>query len=87
VRALREYQKKLIDGNVTIFVRRAGPNYQEGLRIMRELGKMYMKHIAFNLYVLLMLNDHLRKSHIMNSLKKASIVIFIGSVPNSHVYV
>jgi len=39
VRALREYQKKLIDGNVSIFVRRAGPNYQEGLRIMRELGK------------------------------------------------
>ena len=38
VRALREYQQKLIDGNVSIFVRRAGPNYQEGLRVMRELG-------------------------------------------------
>ena len=39
IRALREYQQKLIDGNVSIFVRRAGPNYQEGLRIMRELSK------------------------------------------------
>ena len=39
VRALQEYQQKLMDGNVSIFVRRAGPNYQEGLRIMRELGK------------------------------------------------
>lgn len=38
VRALREFQQKLIEGNVVIYVRRAGPNYQEGLRIMRELG-------------------------------------------------
>lgn len=38
VRALREYQQKLIEGNVSVYVRRAGPNYQEGLRIMRELG-------------------------------------------------
>jgi len=36
---LREYQQLLIDGHVSIFVRRAGPNYQEGLRVMRELGK------------------------------------------------
>ena len=39
VRALRELQQKLIEGKVSIFVRRAGPNFQEGLRIMRELGK------------------------------------------------
>lgn len=39
VRALREYQPKLVEGKVSIFVRRAGPNYQEGLRIMRELGE------------------------------------------------
>jgi len=45
VRALREYQKKLIDGNVSIFVRRAGPNYQEGLRIMRELGKIWQPYV------------------------------------------
>ncbi|XP_012944404.1 ATP-citrate synthase isoform X2 [Aplysia californica] len=38
VRALEEYQLKLNEGNVSIYVRRAGPNYQEGLRIMRELG-------------------------------------------------
>lgn len=44
MRALREYQKKLIDGHVSIFVRRAGPNYQEGLRVMRELGE----HIKFS---------------------------------------
>ncbi len=37
--ALRDYKKKLKDANVKIFVRRGGPNYQEGLRIMRELGK------------------------------------------------
>lgn len=39
VRSLREYQQRLIDNKVAIFVRRAGPNYQEGLRIMRELGE------------------------------------------------
>ena len=37
--ALRDYKKKLKDTKVKIYVRRGGPNYQEGLRIMRELGK------------------------------------------------
>lgn len=32
VKALREYQTKLQQGNIRIYVRRAGPNYQEGLR-------------------------------------------------------
>jgi len=39
VMALKEYKQKLIDTNVKIFVRRGGPNYNEGLRMMRELGK------------------------------------------------
>ncbi|XP_065090279.1 ATP-citrate synthase isoform X2 [Ochlerotatus camptorhynchus] len=38
ITALREFQQKLVDHNVSIFVRRAGPNYQEGLRKMREIG-------------------------------------------------
>ena len=38
ITALREYQQKLIDHKISIFVRRAGPNYQEGLRKMREIG-------------------------------------------------
>ncbi|GFS36175.1 ATP-citrate synthase [Nephila pilipes] len=38
VKALLEFQTKLIDHEVSIFVRRAGPNYQEGLRVMREVG-------------------------------------------------
>ena len=37
--ALRDYKKKLKDTKVKIYVRRGGPNYQEGLRIMKELGK------------------------------------------------
>ncbi|RLG72866.1 MAG: ATPase [Methanobacteriota archaeon] len=37
--ALREYKDKLRETNVKIFVRRGGPNYQEGLRIMKELGE------------------------------------------------
>lgn len=38
IKALREYQAQLIDNNVRIYIRRAGPNYQEGLRLMREVG-------------------------------------------------
>ncbi|KAI2804006.1 hypothetical protein BLOT_008146 [Blomia tropicalis] len=38
VKALREFQTKLVEHGVSIFVRRAGPNFQEGLRIMRETG-------------------------------------------------
>lgn len=38
ITALREFQPKLIEHNVSIYVRRAGPNYQEGLRKMREYG-------------------------------------------------
>ena len=39
MRALKEFKTKLIEYGVSIFVRRGGPNYQEGLRVMRELGK------------------------------------------------
>ncbi|KAL9966324.1 hypothetical protein ACROYT_G024378 [Oculina patagonica] len=38
VKALQEYQKKLLEHKVDIYVRRGGPNYQEGLRVMREVG-------------------------------------------------
>ncbi|TPX31808.1 hypothetical protein SmJEL517_g04947 [Synchytrium microbalum] len=39
VRALREFAKPLLTHKVKIFVRRAGPNYQEGLRIIRSVGE------------------------------------------------
>ncbi|KAJ2077313.1 ATP citrate lyase subunit 1 [Coemansia sp. RSA 988] len=39
IRALREYKQALIAHGVRVFVRRAGPNWQEGLRAMRELGE------------------------------------------------
>jgi ATP citrate (pro-S)-lyase len=39
IRALKEHQKQLQENKVKIYVRRGGPNYQEGLRQMRELGK------------------------------------------------
>jgi succinyl-CoA synthetase beta subunit len=38
VRALREYKEQLKENHVKIYVRRGGPNYKEGLSIMRELG-------------------------------------------------
>ncbi len=48
VRALTEYQHELIKANIVIFVRRGGPNYQEGLRLMRETGtKLGLKMHVF----------------------------------------
>lgn len=39
IHALKEYKDKIKASNMKIFVRRAGPNYQTGLKLMRELGK------------------------------------------------
>lgn len=39
VRAIKDYQDPLKEHEVTIFVRRGGPNYQEGLRVMGEVGE------------------------------------------------
>jgi len=39
IQALTEYADRLADHGVKIYVRRAGPNYQEGLRLMREVGE------------------------------------------------
>jgi ATP-citrate lyase beta-subunit len=39
IRALREYKDKLKENNIKIFVRRGGPNYQQGLAMMKKLGE------------------------------------------------
>ena len=39
IKALKEYQNRLQENKVKIYVRRGGPNYQEGLSQMRTLGE------------------------------------------------
>jgi len=39
VMALEDYKERLRETDVEIYVRRGGPNYEEGLRIMRQLGE------------------------------------------------
>ena len=39
IRALREVAPLLVEHNVQIWVRRAGPNYQEGLKNIKAVGK------------------------------------------------
>ncbi|KAH9085609.1 hypothetical protein Ae201684P_005315 [Aphanomyces euteiches] len=39
ITAITDFQDKLKERNVTIWVRRGGPNYQEGLRLVRETGE------------------------------------------------
>jgi ATP citrate (pro-S)-lyase len=39
IRAMKEFQSQLSSQNVRIYVRRAGPNYQDGLKKMRDFGE------------------------------------------------
>ncbi|GAB9462945.1 Atp-citrate synthase [Globisporangium polare] len=39
IRAIHEFQSKLKDNKVHIWVRRGGPNYQEGLQLLRDVGE------------------------------------------------
>lgn len=39
-KAMREYKHELLEAAVDIWVRRAGPNYQEGLKNMRDIGNL-----------------------------------------------
>jgi len=39
VQALRQYKEKLQQNHVAVFVRRGGPNYLEGLEVMRRVGE------------------------------------------------
>jgi len=39
IKALTEYKSKIIAGKITIYVRRGGPNYKEGLAKMQALSK------------------------------------------------
>lgn len=49
ITALIEFKDRLIEHNIKIFVRRAGPNYQEGLRRMREVGQTLGKPSLLNI--------------------------------------
>ncbi len=37
VHALKEYRERLIAANMRVFVRRAGPNYQKGLKLIQSV--------------------------------------------------
>ncbi len=39
ISALRQYADDLREGNVSVWVRRGGPNHQEGLRLMKSCGE------------------------------------------------
>lgn len=39
VKVLHEFHQKIKDHDISLFVRRGGPNYQEGLRVMKEVGE------------------------------------------------
>lgn len=39
IRALREFSQLLLEHKVQIWVRRAGPNYQEGLKNIKAVGQ------------------------------------------------
>jgi len=39
IKALKEHQQPLQEGKVSIYVRRGGPNYENGLKLMEQTGK------------------------------------------------
>lgn len=39
IQALREFREKLIENNIKIYVRRGGPNYEQGLKMIDAAGK------------------------------------------------
>ncbi len=41
IQAIEEYQEKMKETNIKVFVRRGGPNYKEGLQIMKNVGKKF----------------------------------------------
>ncbi|CBZ54438.1 cDNA FLJ55447, highly similar to ATP-citrate synthase, related [Neospora caninum Liverpool] len=45
IRALRDFREQLREFKVRIYVRRGGPNYQEGLKRMREVGEELNIHV------------------------------------------
>jgi ATP citrate (pro-S)-lyase len=45
IRAIREFKDKIIENKMDIYVRRGGPNYETGLKLMQELGKELGIHI------------------------------------------
>ena len=51
VRALEEYQTALREFGIRLFVRRAGPNYQEGLRVMREVTHVTCSSVPYQFKV------------------------------------
>ena len=59
VRALKEYQVQLQENQTEIYVRRGGPNYQEGLRVMKAaecvifIKKAVALSFLFSIYFLL----------------------------------
>lgn len=40
IHALQDFKGRLIQHKVSVWVRRGGPNFQEGLKLMRELGEV-----------------------------------------------
>ena len=39
IKALKEYQARLREGKISLVVRRGGPNYEHGLKLMEQTGK------------------------------------------------
>ena len=56
VRALEEYQTAIREHNIKLFVRRAGPNYQEGLRVMREVSVHCHNYLEYEYNVIIRLD-------------------------------
>ncbi|VDL95899.1 unnamed protein product [Schistocephalus solidus] len=64
IRAITEHQNELRAHSVSIWVRRGGPNYQEGLRAMRLLGRSFLSpsFVPISLGVFALAPPHLQSA-------------------------
>lgn len=78
IKALEEYGKRLHEHKVIIHVRRGGPNYQEGLRKMKETG-LFHRFSCHLCFILVFLSNDFKIYR--------NILIFIGSRLNLPIHV
>ncbi|XP_065896652.1 ATP-citrate synthase-like isoform X2 [Dysidea avara] len=86
VRALSEYKHKLVENKVSIYVRRGGPNYQEGLRLMADLGSQL--GVPLHVYgpeshMTAIVAMALGKRKLIPAIKRTSSSFSFGSPPGS----
>jgi hypothetical protein len=79
IRAISGFKDKLLEHNVKIYVRRGGPNYQEGLQMMVDCGVEFGLHIEVKKNILISPPGYLPPKNFLSKFFSEQILIkFLG---------